>query len=84
MKANTQREALLKLLAKGKPVNWIDAFKLTGCSKLSTRISEYIKEGFVFKKKQVNFTTRYKTSGYFIEYTLDRKKTPKKLLSKYE
>lgn len=83
MKPKTQKQALIMLLSKGKPVNWVQAFKETGCSSIARRVSDLIKEGFVFKKKQVDFTTRYKTKGHYIEYTLDVKKTPKKILSKY-
>lgn len=79
-KPKTQTQALLELLKKGKPTNWIKAFQLTGSTKLSTRVSDFIKLGFVFKKERVNFTTRYGTRGQHIEYTMDLKKTPKKLL----
>ena len=76
----TQKQAILNLLKEGKPVNWLSAFKQTGSSKLSTRVSEFAKSGFVFKKERVKFKTRYKTIGYYYNYTLDLKKTPKKLL----
>jgi len=68
------------LLKKGKPVNWVKAFTTTGCSKLSARVAEFINQGYKIKKERVNFTTRYKTHGTYVEYTLDVKKTPKKLL----
>lgn len=80
MKPKTQKEALIAMLKKGKPINWVKAFQLTGCSKLGTRIAEYSKLGYVFKKDKVNFKTRYGTAGYYMDYTLDLKKTPKKLI----
>jgi Helix-turn-helix domain len=76
----TQKQAILNLLMEGQPVNWLSAFKQTGTSKLSTRVSEFTKQGFVFKKEKVKFKTKYKTIGYYYNYTLDLKKTPKKLL----
>jgi hypothetical protein len=77
----TQQQALLDLFKKGKTLNLISAFKLTGCMKLSCRVNDtFIPMGYVFKKEKVNFQTRYKTHGYYFEYTLDRKKTPKRLL----
>jgi|SanBayMetagenome_1026888.scaffolds.fasta_scaffold363707_1 hypothetical protein len=80
MKPKSQKEALMLLLKKGQPINWIKAFTATGCSKLSTRVAEFIQQGYKIKKERVNFTTRYKTHGTYVEYTLDVKKTPKKLL----
>ncbi len=80
MKPKSQKEALMLLLKKGQPINWVKAFTTTGCSKLSTRVAEFIKQGYRIKKERVNFTTSYKTHGTYVEYTLDVKKTPKKLL----
>ena len=81
MKAKpTQKQALINLFKKGKPVNWITAFKATGCSYLPARIADLKKEGFKFEREQVNFTTRYNTKGYYFDYSLNLKKTPKKLL----
>lgn len=76
----TQQGAILDLFKKGKTLNWLTIFKLTGSSKGTTRISDFRKLGYVFKVEKINFTTKYKTKGYYFDYTLDRKKTPKKLL----
>lgn len=76
----SQQEALLTLFKSGRILNWVQAFKLTGCSKLSTRISDFRKLGFVFKAEKKTFKTRYKTNGYYFEYSLDLKKTKKSLL----
>jgi len=76
----TQKKAILDLFKKGETLNWLTAFKQTGSSKLSTRVSEFIDSGYVFKKEKVVFKTRYKTSGYYYNYTLDIKRTPKSLL----
>lgn len=79
-KKPTQKEALLKLLSKGKPVDFIKAFHYTGCTKLGTRVSELIRKGFKFKKQTVCHTTRYKTHGYHVVYTLDVKHAKKNKL----
>jgi Helix-turn-helix domain len=76
----TQQQAVLDILKKGKTLNILSAFKLTGSMKLSTRISDFRKLGYVFKVKKIHFKTRYKTNGCYCDYTLDLKKTPKKLL----
>ncbi len=76
----TQQEAILTILKEGKTLNILTAFKQTGSMKLSTRCSEFAKQGYVFKKERVAFKTKYKTSGYYFNYTLDLKKTPKRLL----
>lgn len=76
----TQKEAILTILKEGKTLNILTAFKQTSTMKLSTRCSEFAKQGYVFKKEKVNFKTKYKTSGYYFNYTLNLKKTPKRLL----
>ena len=72
MKNKTQREALISLFKKGKTLNWVKAFKLTGCSKLSTRVSEFTQAPFKmkFKKVKVVFKTAYNTTGYYYNYSL--------------
>lgn len=76
----TQKQAILNLYKKGKPVNWLLAFRETGTSKLATRTHEFEKMGYVFKRERIKFKTRYKTHGSYFNYTLDLKKTPKSLL----
>jgi hypothetical protein len=76
----TQKKALLDLLKKGETLNLISAFKSTGCMKCSTRMSDFIKQGYVIKKEKVIFRTKYKTKGYYFNYTLVKSKTPKHLL----
>ena len=76
----TQMQAILDLFKKGKTLDLVSAFHKTGCMKLSTRISDFRKMGYIFKVKKINFHSMYGTKGYYFEYTLDLKKTPKKLL----
>ncbi len=76
----TQKQALLDLFKKGKTLNVLTAFKLTGSMKLPARCWDMEQLGYVFKKDIVKFKTKYKTHGYYFNYTLDLKKTPKKLL----
>jgi hypothetical protein len=76
----TQKQALLKLMLKGKPVDFIKAYQLTGCTKLSTRVSEFINAGFRIDKKVIAHETRYGTKGYHFSYTLDAKHAKKSKL----
>jgi len=73
MKQKTQKSAVLSLLKKGRTLNWLNTFELTGCSSIARRIHDFEKLGYVFK-------TRYGTSGMFLNYTLDKKTTPKNLI----
>lgn len=66
----TQREAILTLFKQGHTLNWIEAFKLTGSETLRNRVSEWIKQGYVFEKEIVTFTTRYGTKGQYMNYRL--------------
>lgn len=76
----SQKQALLKLLCKGKPITFITAFTQTGCTKLSTRVSEFINAGFKIDKKQIVHTTKYGTKGYHFSYKLDVKHARKNKL----
>jgi hypothetical protein len=77
----TQTQAILQEFKEGKTLNILTAFQLTGSMKLSTRVNDtYEKMGYVFTKKMVHFKTKYKTSGRYMEYTLDLENTPKQLL----
>jgi hypothetical protein len=77
----TQQQALLDIFKKGETLNLLTAFKQTGCMKLSCRVSDTFEPmGYVFKKEKVVFKTKYQTSGYYFNYTLNLKKTPKSLL----
>lgn len=80
MKKGTQKNAVLQLLIEGKILNWLSAYKLTGCSSVARRIPEFEKLGYVFNKDRVTFKTRFKTSGSYINYSLNFKKTKKSLL----
>lgn len=76
----TQKQALLKLLLKGKPVDHHTAERLTGCTTIRSRVSEFIQAGFKIDKERVNHTTRYKTTGQHVVYTMDLKHAKKNKL----
>lgn len=80
MKIKTQKDAVLSLFKKGRTLNWLNTFELTGCSSIARRVPEFEKIGYVFKRQKVNFKTRFGTHGTFMNYTLDKKATPKNLL----
>jgi len=83
MKPTTQKQALIQLLKKGKPISWITAFEQTGCTRLSARIADFEKLGIKFDKVRVNFTTRYNTHGSYVTYRIDYEKTPKKVINQH-
>lgn len=80
MKQKSQKQAVLQLFLNGQTLNWLSAFKQTGCSSVGRRVPEFEKQGLVFKREKVNFKTRFGTAGSYMNYTLDLKKTPKKVL----
>ena len=55
----TQKNLILADLKRGKVLTPIDSIKLHGCTKLSTRCSELIDEGYKIKKKMVKVKTRF-------------------------
>lgn len=73
MKTKSQKQAIVYLMLQGKKLDWISAFKLTGCSKLATRISELKKQGFRIQHKQINFKSKYGNHGYYFEYWINKK-----------
>lgn len=81
-KTISQRQAVLKLLLKGKPVSKVMAAIKTGCTTLTQRIPEFEKMGYRFKREYPKRTTVYKTSSYHAVYTLDLKHAKKKGLIK--
>lgn len=84
MKTKTQKQAVLQLFLAGQTLNWLSCFKQTGCSSVARRVPEFEEQGLVFKREQVKFKTRFGTRGKYMNYTLDLKKTPKKVLKKFQ
>ncbi len=82
MKPKTQREALLNHFKNGGRLSTIEATQRQYgyCTKLPSRIFDYENEGFVFKREVVNKKNIFGKTCYFNYYTLDLKKTPKKVL----
>jgi len=76
----TQQQALLNEFKRGKSMSWIQAFYLTGTSKLATRVSDFKKLGFKFIVEKRTFQTRFGTSGYYFIYKLDLENTDPELL----
>ena len=76
----TQKQAVIELFKSGVEVDALSCFKATGSMRLSARIWDMKEMGYVFKERTVFFTTKYYTKGHLKKYTLDLKKTPKRLL----
>lgn len=69
-------QAMLNAFKQGKTLSILTAFKLCKSMKLSTRVNDtYEPMGYVFKRKMI-----YNKDSQYMEYTLDFKKTPKRLL----
>jgi hypothetical protein len=82
MKPKTQREAILMHFANGGSLTTIEATKRAygHCTKLPSRISEYEKEGFEFNREKIVKKSIFGETIIFLRYSLDLKKTPKKVL----
>lgn len=61
MKTDTQKAQILNDLLTGASITPLYAWKNYGCSKLSTRCGELIRQGFPIDRKRVKVKTR---NGY--------------------
>ena len=77
-----QRQAILMHMANGGVLTTIEATKkqFGYCTKLPTRLSEYQKEGFIFIREKVNTKNIFNEPIYYYKYSIDLKKTSKKLI----
>ena len=69
MNRKTQKSDIIKVLKKRYVSTW-DAFELLGCTKLGTRVSEYIREGYNVSKKKQLITTRYGAKVWVTKYKI--------------
>ena len=69
MKRKTQKSDIIKVL-KRKYLSAFEAFDLLGCTKLGTRVSDLIKEGYYIDKKQFDITTRYGAKVRIMRYKI--------------
>ncbi len=76
----TQKGAVLKLFKQGRKLNWLNTFELTGCSSVGRRVADFRKAGYVIDGTRVKFKTRFGTTGSYMNYKLNKEKTPKHLL----
>lgn len=61
----SQRQAVLKLLLKGKPVSKVMAAIKTGCTTLTQRFPEFEKMGYRFKREYPKHTTKLSCCLHF-------------------
>lgn len=54
----TQKSDIIKVLKRRYVSTW-EAFDLLGCTKLGTRVSELIQQGYEVSKRRQLITTRY-------------------------
>lgn len=69
MNRKTQKSDIIKVLKKRYVSTW-DAFELLGCTKLGTRVSEYIREGYEVSKRRQLITTRYGAKVWVTKYKI--------------
>ena len=69
MNRKTQKEDIIKVLKKRYVSTW-QAFELLGCTKLGTRVSELIQQGYSIDKKRVKVTTRYGAKVQVMKYKI--------------
>ena len=65
----SQRNRIKAILEDGRSINPLDAFKDVGTMKLSTRVSELIKEGYPVKKEWMNVTNRFGETVKVMRYS---------------
>ena len=65
----SQHEAILKYLKKNKTITPMEAFWSLGITKLSTRVGELSRAGYVFKKERIKVKTR-RGEAYVMRYSL--------------
>jgi len=84
-KPKTQTEAIINYLIAGNKITSIQATQrqFGYCTKLPQRIAEIIELGFSIKKERVNKLSIFGNNCSFVEYSLDIKKTSKKLIKNY-
>jgi len=66
---DNQRNRIKAILEDGRSINPLDAFKDVGTMKLSTRVSELIKEGYPVKKEWMNVTNRFGETVKVMRYS---------------
>ena len=69
MTRKTQKSDIIKHLKKRYLSNW-DAYELLGCTKLGTRVSELIQQGYEVDKKKQLITTRYGAKVWVTKYKI--------------
>lgn len=66
---NTQKQAIIKLLKRRYVSVW-DAYEMVGCTKLGTRVSELIQQGYEVSKRRQLITTRYGAKVWVTKYKI--------------
>ena len=67
----TQVERVLKYIEQFGSITPMEAFRDLGITKLATRISELIDEGYQIKKEWVSSTNRYGEKVRYKKYSLE-------------
>lgn len=67
----TQHERIIEYMRTFGSISPMEAFKDIGCTKLSTRIGELIREGYDIRKEKVTARNRYGETCHYMRYTLE-------------
>lgn len=70
IKKSTQKEEVLSYLREHKTIDRALAWSELGIAELPARICELEKEGYIFNKKRIPFTSRLGNKSFYMEYTL--------------
>ena len=66
----TQRERIINYMVDYGSISPMEAFADLGITKLATRISEMIADGYIIKKERVESKNRYGDTVHFTRYSL--------------
>ena len=74
----TQGEAILEYLKHHKTISPMEAFSELGITKLATRVSELIRDGYKITKTPTSSKNRYGETVRYMTYALEKKGGNKK------
>ena len=70
MRIPTQREKILQYMSDFGWITPMDAIRELGCTKLATRVSELIREGYEIEKQTVTDKNRWGQTVHYMRYRL--------------
>lgn len=68
----TQRQRILNYINENGSITPLDAFTELGITKLATRISSMIRDGYPIQKKREKSVNRYGETCYYMRYSINK------------